>query len=247
MRIGCVKFLNARPLVYGWPDKIIFDNPSAICRMLAGGELDLALCSSVEFLRNPVYRVVDGVAIASDGPVYSVFVAQANGQSLGEIELDPASETSAMLLRCLHHDFRAVEIADDRLAPLTRPRLLIGDPAIRFRQKFGDTYRYWDLGEEWKRRTRLPFVYALWLVRPELPNALEIADRLRTLRDENLRKIDMLISRERGFDAEFCRRYFSENVRFALGQREKEGLGAFADLCASLDLIPKRDLALDLV
>ena len=39
------------------------------------GELDVALVSSFEFLRNPIYRIVDDVSISSDGPVYSVVVA----------------------------------------------------------------------------------------------------------------------------------------------------------------------------
>lgn len=247
MRIGCVKFLNARPLIHGWPNEVIFDDPSVICRMIAQGEIDAALCSSVEFLRRPIYRVINGVAITSDGPVYSVFVAHEDGQRLDEIELDPASETSATLLRCLCPEFRPSAIASDRLSPLTRPRLLIGDPAIRFRRKFGDAYRYWDFGAEWQRRMNLPFVYALWLVRPEFSGAEEIAEQLRRLRDENLREIDMLAAQEKEFTPEFSRRYLTENVRFAFGEREKQGLRAFADLCAKLGLISKSEITLDLV
>ena len=99
-RIGCVKYVNARPLIRGWPGPVEFDHPSALCRRLAKGELDVALVSSFEFLRNPVYTIVDGVAIASDGPVYSVFLARARGHDSREIELDPASTTGVSLLRC---------------------------------------------------------------------------------------------------------------------------------------------------
>src|SRR5437764_5450702 len=102
LRIGCVKYLNARPLIRGWPGEVDFDHPSALCKRLADGELDVALVSSFEFLRNPIYRIVDEVSISSDGPVYSVVVAH-RGEigRIKEIELDPASETSANLLRCL--------------------------------------------------------------------------------------------------------------------------------------------------
>jgi chorismate dehydratase len=247
VRIGCVKFLNARPLIHGWQGDVIFDDPSALCRMLAAGEIDAALASSIEFLRNPIYRIVNGVSISSDGEVYSVIVAHEGETPSSEIELDPASETSAVLLRCLFHGLRAAEIAGDRLSPLTRSRLLIGDTAIRFRQKFGDRYRYWDLGEEWKRRMQLPFVYALWFIRPELENAHALGDQLRALRDQNLRKIDMLISQVTEFDREFCRRYLRDNVRFDFGEREQQGLTRFAETCADCNLIPQRDLALDLV
>ena len=69
------KYLNARPLIRGWTGNVEFDHPSALCKRLAKGQLDVALVSSFEFLRNPIYRIVDDVSISSDGPVYSVVVA----------------------------------------------------------------------------------------------------------------------------------------------------------------------------
>ena len=75
LRIGCVKYLNARPLIHGGEGKVDFDHPSALCNKLATAELDVALVSSFEFLRNPIYRIVDDVSISSDGPVYRVVVA----------------------------------------------------------------------------------------------------------------------------------------------------------------------------
>jgi chorismate dehydratase len=102
LRIGCVKYLNARPLIHGWEGDVHFDHPSALCRRLATGELDVALVSSFEFLRNPIYRIVDELSISSNGPVYSVIVAHRGEMTeVEEIELDPASETSVNLLRCL--------------------------------------------------------------------------------------------------------------------------------------------------
>src|SRR5438105_10993492 len=102
LRIGCVKYLNALPLIRGWPGEVDFDHPSALCQRVAGGELDIALVSSLEFLRNPIYRIVDNVSISSYGSVYSVIIAhQGEISDLDEIELDPAAETSTNLLRCL--------------------------------------------------------------------------------------------------------------------------------------------------
>src|SRR5438067_6538892 len=114
LRIGCVKYLNARPLIRGWAGEVDFDHPSALCKRLADGELDVALVSSFEFLRSPIYRIVDDISISSDGPVYSVIVAYAGNAPLPEIELDPASETSVFLLRYLIAErgksFQAAEI-----------------------------------------------------------------------------------------------------------------------------------------
>jgi len=102
LRIGCVKYLNARPLIYGWSGAVDFDDPAALCRKLQHGDLDVALVSSLEYLRRPIYRIVDGVSISAHGAVYSVIVAHNEDLSRAEeIEIDPASETSVALLRCL--------------------------------------------------------------------------------------------------------------------------------------------------
>src|SRR2546423_3008368 len=94
MRIGCVKYLNARPLIHGWPTDVVLDHPSALCARLSRGELDVALVSSFEFLRNPIYRIVDGISISSDGPVHSVIVAYGGGGAVPENQKDGAPPTS---------------------------------------------------------------------------------------------------------------------------------------------------------
>ena len=251
LRIGCVKYLNARPLIYGWPSNVVLDHPSALCAQLARGELDVALVSSFEFLRNPIYRIVDSISISSDGPVYSVVLAQVGEiNEIEQIELDPAAETSGNLLRCLLGELkmrpRFVATSTSGLGK-GRARLLIGDQAIRFRQKHANEFCFWDLGEQWKKLIALPFVYALWLVRPEVVGPKSIADRLRALRDQNLSNIGNLIAHESEFDRGFCDRYYREHLRFSFGEREKHGLRAFHNLCQKYALLPKRDLAFSVV
>ena len=279
LRIGCVKYLNARPLVHGWEGEVDFDHPSALCSKLSAGKLDVALVSSFEFLRNPIYRIVDDVSISSDGPVYSVVVAhRGNISDIEVIELDPASETSVNLLRCLLPELRLnLRLAQHKtgLSPVVaysgadrRAQLLIGDQAIRFRQKYADKFSFWDLGEQWQKLIGLPFVYALWLVRPEVADSNQVADRLRHVRDENLAHLDHVIEdavaeggllrrssgakaddpgQQKALNREFLSRYYREYLRFGLGKREKEGLRTFAKLCSAHNLIPKRDFAFRVV
>jgi predicted solute-binding protein len=307
LRVGCVKYVNARPLVCGWPGKVEFDHPSGLCQRLANGDLDVALVSSFEFLRNPIYWIVDDVSISSDGPVYSVVLAHRGDISeIEEIELDPASKTSVNLLRCLlgelglkprlignidlqsvrpaglqPADFAAVQRLESQTAenisagrtgkmPMLRgahrARLLIGDQAIQFRQKHAGEFQFWDLGEQWKNLTGLPFVYALWLVRPEVADAKSVAQRLRKLRDKNLTSLDVLISEagagvglsavasakaddpgNRKMTREFLSRYYRKNLRFNFGEQEKQGLQTFANLCVKHGLLPARDRPLTVV
>jgi chorismate dehydratase len=249
LRIGCVKYLNARPLIHGWPGEVVLGHPSALCFQLARGALDVALVSSFEFLRNPIYRIIDGVSISSDGPVHSVVVAHRGRFSdAKEIALDPAAETSGNLLRCLLNELNLSPfIRSTSSVSEASARLLIGDQAIRFRQQQANEFQFRDLGEQWKKLRGLPFVYALWLVRPEVKNAKSIADRLRALRDENLSHLDDLIAGEKEFDHAFCDRYYRQHLRFNFGDQEKKGLRAFAELCQKHELLPKRSLVLDVV
>ena len=248
LRIGCVKYLNARPLIRGWPGRVEFEHPSALCRRLAKAQLDVALVSSFEFLRNPIYRIVDDVSISSDGPVYSVVVAHRDEFSkIDEIELDPVSETAVNLLRCLLAELGLtprLTVVGSESAGSSRAYLIIGDQAIRFRQNHADAFQFWDLGEQWKKLTGLPFVFALWLIRPEVPNVDAIAQRLRELRNENLADIGCVVAdatdNKQAITREFLDRYYHEYLRFGFGTREKQGMQTFADLCAKHEVLPKR-------
>jgi chorismate dehydratase len=255
LRVGCVKYLNARPLVRGWEGNVEFDHPSALCERLAKGQLDVALVSSFEFLRNPIYRIVDGVSISSDGPVYSVVVAHRGELSdIEEIELDPASKTAASLLRCLLAELGSTPRLTSRVpenAGSSQARLIIGDQAISFRQTHADEFRFWDLGEQWTKLTGLPFVYALWLIRPEVADAKSIAQHLRGLRDENLADIRVIVSdaadNKQKITAEFLDRYYKQHLRFGFGTREKQGLQTFADLCTKHGVLAKRSREFNVV
>ena len=247
-RLGCVKYLNARPLIHGWAGEVNLDTPAGLCAKLARGELDVALVSSFEFLRNPVYRIVDQLSISSFGPVYSVIVAfRGDLAEINQIELDPASETSVNLLRCLLAE-RSLKprlgSAETSAEPVAR--LLIGDQAIRFRQSHPD-FQFWDLGEEWTNRFALPFVFALWLIRPEVAEPGGIADRLRRTHQENLARIEEIIAEVQDFDADFCRAYYRDNLRYRFGEQEREGLRLFAGLCAKRGLLTNREVQFTLV
>jgi predicted solute-binding protein len=170
-------------------------------------------------------------------------VAHEVGQDPGRVEIDPASATGVSLMRCLllerNQRLQEFPLPDDKLSPLNegRARLLIGDQAIRFRHKYGERYAYRDLGEVWRTLTGLPFVYALWLIRPEVEEAKAIADSLRAARDRNLIELDEIIHEQEEFSAEFCAYYYRDCLQFGLGETEKAGLRSFGNLCVKHDLL----------
>ena len=242
LRIGCVRYLNSRPLIHAYPGKVIFDHPSKLASMLASGELDLALIPIYEVIRTPEYRVVDQVAIASLGPVYSVFLAYTGELSaVTRIERDPASMTSVNLLQVLLAEFHGIraELHDPNGAngsPLiSQARLLIGNQAIDFRKVHGDQFQYLDLGAEWTLQTGLPFVFAAWALRPGL--SAGVAEAIRSLKAASMAQLEEIIAGEE--DPEFARDYLTHKIRFDLGAPEKQAIARFAGLLAKHGLSKK--------
>ena len=119
--------------------------------------------------------------------------------------------------------------------------LLIGDRAMRACLA-GHSHAY-DLGEEWTEWTGLPFVFAVWAVRPgvsldRVTHALQDAKRL------GLANVGTIAEQEAarlGLGAGYCRRYLTNVIRYDLGPRELAGLKRFGDWAAELGLIDRKD------
>ena len=184
-RIGSVPYLNAVPLTRGIESELVFAVPSRLADSLRRDELDAALVSITEVLFNDRYDVLDGVAIASLGEVYSVLLAHKKPLAEAkEIFCDAASLTGVNLLKVL--------LAEQNLFPQFRPLenyraaaekdfvLLIGDAAINF-QRAPHAHEIYDLGAAWTEMTRLPFVYAVWALRRGIENR-ELRHELRAVR-----------------------------------------------------------------
>jgi len=239
-RIGCVRYLNSKPLIHGHHADISFEVPASLADGLHEGRLDVALSPIFELMAHPGYLVVDDVAIASRGPVLSVFIAHRGDISgLHTLYLDTASRTSANLQRVLLREFHGVTPREVPRPAGEHPvelqegegALLIGDPAIDFRVAQGEErYRYFDLGEEWRRATGLPFVFAAWLVRPGTPEPEALAHRLRAWREEGQRRIDEVVAAETRYPLGLTRLYLTERIRFRLGEPEKRAIREFARL-----------------
>lgn len=240
LRIGCVKYLNSRPLICAYDGPVVFDHPSSLAQMLSSGKLDAALVPAFEALRTPGYTLVDGAVVGSDGPVFSVFLAyRGNFRDIRSVSLDPASLSSANLLRVLlreFHDIRPV------LGENGEALLLIGNQAIEFRlrnEARGDGWNFFDLGAEWKRCAGLPFVFALWALRPGIADVGGIAHAFRGLRECGVGQIPNLVANETFADRETRQRYLTEFIRFDLGMRGNAGLELYRELLIKHRLIEK--------
>ncbi|HMP17987.1 MAG TPA: hypothetical protein PKD72_13250 [Gemmatales bacterium] len=80
-----------------------------------------------------------------------------------------------------------------------------------------------DLGEEWTRWTGLPFVYAVWAVRPGVELG-SVADALQESKRRGMEAVAEIAWREAQrlkVDPAYCRRYLTNIIKFDLGAQEK--------------------------
>ncbi len=244
LRVGCVQYLNARPLIHAYEGEVQFHHPAVLAEKLRRNELDIALVPSFElFARPESYYIVDGAAIASHGPVYSVFMAyRGKLEAVRTVALDPASLSSAHLAQCLFEHFHKHGFDYVSDAGQADARVLIGNQAIRFRQAAGPDWHFLDFGEEWQRLTRHPFVYALWLIREDTPGARAAAEELRRLRALGLAHLGGVIDTPSEFGRAFQREYLTRHIQFSLGPAEKSGLFEFGQILQELRLVPTRPI-----
>lgn len=248
--IGCVSYLNAKPLVHGIETangiRVLADVPSRLLDGLLAGTTEAALVPIIDYQTSsePLCIVPVG-AIGSDGMTLTVRLF--SKRPVGEIRrvaVDGDSRTSVALLQVVVDELHGSPL---ELVPLagadssTLPDgidgvLLIGDKVVNAAP---DLPHQLDLGEAWKELTSLPFVFAAWMTRPssDLGDLPRLLARMRAL---NLSRISEVASRHAaaaGWPLELAEHYLGRLLRYGLGQRELKAITAFWERCRKLGLI----------
>src|SRR5215472_3736572 len=252
VRVGAVNYLNTKPLIHDLEglapeSELVLDVPSRLADRLAAGELDVALIPVIDYFRAGTYTLLPGTSIASRGPVLSVTLfSRVPWTAVRRVALDAGSRTSAALTQVLLRKRYGV-VPEVVALPLDSQAedadadavLLIGDRAMRACLP-GFAHAY-DLGQEWYDWTGLPFVYAIWAVRPGVDLAGVDAALVEAKR-RGLARAGTIAQREAaglGLDAGFCRRYLANILHFDLGPREQAGLHHYYMLACELGLAPR--------
>lgn len=238
--LGAVPYLNVQPLLYGLSCEIRKETPSQLWKIFQQGEVDAALLSSYNAFHLEEPAIVNEIAIASCGAVYSVVLAyEGKLKNVKQILLDPASHTANHLLQIILKEFYGLTptyVTAEASSELTLPRLLIGDLAIAFRKRARCSFL--DLGEEWFRFTKLPFVFAIWCLSKKCRNPKGVAKQLQQAKREGLFRLKELALQQP--DPDFAFRYWTEYISYELENEEWKGLRLFGKLLKQHHLM--RDL-----
>ena len=187
IRIGLVSYLNTLPFVHAvnrmkneqtkWAIETIETYPSNCTRLFQQNNIDIGIIpvGGLPQLNNE-YKIVSDFCLGANQSVDSVLVL--SNRPLKEIEtilLDYQSNTSVLLTKILskyfwhiNPEWQDAEQGFENNIRKNTAGVVIGDRTFSLKNNFPYVY---DLASEWYQFQKLPFVFALWVAKPKLPEA----------------------------------------------------------------------------
>lgn len=238
VRIAAVSYLNTIPFIYGIEHAgklqadLLLSPPAGCAEAFARGEADIALIpvGALPTLSGDS-KIITNYCLGAQGGVRSVVLASNTPlKDIRNLYLDSHSRTSVLLTRYLAVKKWDIapewkELTDYTL--LDNPAegdafVLIGDKVFPREGKF----RYWyDLSDEWKELTRLPFVFAVWVAREGV--APEVLDALEESLTWGLERTWEAIV-EYGYDhLPYAYDYLTVNMDYLFDAQKRKALGKF--------------------
>ena len=237
--------------------------PSQCAAELACGDADIGLIPVAAYATTPGLSILPGCTVASLDRIRSILliVKQPDGmQAVRRVAADTASRSSNAYAQILFRNFFGVDPEFVPRAPNLEAMLqdcdaaiLIGDPALLALEdqaarlaRTGQPLQYFDLGHEWKRHTGLPWVSAVWAVRPQAvaDSGLapgDILDDFLQSRDHGMAHIEDLVrewSPRIPVPAATIRAYLSTNIHYVLDEECLAGLDMFFRYAAECHVLP---------
>jgi chorismate dehydratase len=232
--------------------------PSLCAQDLLAGRADLGLIPIAAL--TPELRIVPGCTIASLHRVRSIQLIVRAPLALDQVRTiaaDTASRSSVAYAEILFRHFLGTAPAfhpakANAVAMLAEhdAALLIGDPALLaledrpgIEQQVGPC-TWHDIAEEWHTRTALPWVAAVWAVRPEAvpttENRAQLIADLNTSRDHGLASIDALVDEwtpKIAITPATIRHYLERNIHYRLDPACIRAIEMFRDLAAQSGIL----------
>ena len=247
--------------------QVNYTQPALCAEDLLAGRADLGLIPIASL--TPALAIVPGCTIASLDRVRSIQLivkqripSDSPNQALSAVRTiaaDTASRSSlayaqVLFRRFLSSDPEFLASPADPAAMLAHAdaALLIGDPALlalesreRIEEAAGPCL-WIDLAHEWHTRTGLPWVAAVWAVRPESLNAsttkpAQLIEDLQASRDNGLANIDALVAEwtpRIALSPDTIRHYLTRNIHYTITPDCVEAIRTFRAYAAEAGILP---------
>jgi chorismate dehydratase len=272
--MAAIHFLNPAPLMWDFEHEPVrselrlryqigYTTPSGCAAELACGEADIGLVPVAAHATTPSLLIVPGCTVAALDRVRSIILVvrpQEGVSAVRSVAADTSSRTSCAYARILFDIFWKVpavfvphEPDLESMLVVADAALLIGDPALLALEdkdarvtRTGEQLLYLDLAHEWHSFTGLPWVSAVWALRPGALEetgacATEVVADLQASRDHGLAHVEDLVEEWSGRIAvprDTIRFYLTNNIHYILDEACLRGLDAFYRLAAECGALP---------
>lgn len=234
-RIAAVSYLNTIPFIYGIEyagadlhAALLLSPPRSCAEALRSAQADIALIPVAAIPDLSGIRIVTPFCIGASGSVRTVILAgRTPVEKMNTVYLDSHSMTSVRLARILADEHwnihpRWEELTDYSLidsAPENAGFILIGDKVFEHEDKF--VYKY-DLADEWRRLTGLPFTFAAWVARDGIP--AETVSTLETALHFGIGHIPEAIGRYGYASRPYALDYLTRNIDFVFDAQKRRAM-----------------------
>ena len=231
-----MSYLNTKPLVYGFENgrmkdeiELVSDYPSRIAAQLLNDEIDIGLIPVAVIPNLKEHYIISDYGIGASNPVASVCLfSDVPLNEITHVLMDYQSRTSAELLKILlKHHWKISPVLIDtengyqQAIKGTTAGLIIGDRALR--QRRHSKYIY-DLAQEWRAMTGLPFLFAAWVANKKL--AQEFIKNFNEATAEGLQHINEIVAAN-PFAEYDLHTYYTKNIDYNLDAEKQEALKRF--------------------
>jgi chorismate dehydratase len=246
-RIASVGFINAKPLIWGLEREadvsLKLDVPSRLLGLVEAGDCDVGLLPVIDYQKRSDLLIVPAGGIGCDGHTLTVrLFAQRPIDQITTLACDPDSHTSVALARIILAKRYGVR---PKLIDLTaatgapdEARLLIGDKVV-CEEPIGFEVQL-DLGHAWKELTGLPFVFAVWMARRDVPLG-DLPARLARAREQGLANVDAIVKKHaipRGWPAGIALQYLTVYLKYEIGEPQLQAIRLFHEYASKLKILP---------
>ena len=239
IRVSAISYLNSIPFVYGLENsplqseiELSLDIPSECAKKLLDNKVDIGLVPVAIIPQLKFSEIIGPYCIGANGPVESVCLfSQVPLNEIECIQLDFHSKTSVQLVQLLskkywniNPKFNFAKKGFENCLKDKQAGVIIGDRAYKYRHQFKYIY---DLSEEWKKYTGLPFVFDCWVANKPLSEQF-IQSFIEALRN-GMKKLDLsLYAKGMNFSTLINpKRYLKEVISYDFDSEKKQALALF--------------------
>ena len=242
--VSIVSYTNTLPLRYGINNSNVLDEmdlqldmPAVCAQKLMDNKVDIGLIPVAVIPLLKEHHIISKYCIGSNDKVDTVkLYSHVPLDEIENIYLDYQSRTSVMLAKvlCKHYwkirpAFINAEAGFENTTHGKDAAVIIGDRCFTLNGTFA--YEY-DLAFEWKKYSKLPFVFAAWVSNKKIDE--DFISKLESAMQYGIQHTKEAINESNIVDKTLIETYLTQCINYDLDEGKKQSMSLFLDLLKQL-------------